>query len=191
MPNNKKLKLSKIKASDKAHPYSRKAVQMRRAINRQDKLVKQKSASDERKTRTVERMLWFKYALPEDISIATNELVHDIIKQYIARNEEELAEIRGKLRQGRPRPSRLDLLENLKSKDEQEYINGIEIPVLTDAKNVTILRAWEGDYNGIDRIKVVVVRRPGLSTDPIKGSSTEGVHVADGISSITGMQVDE
>lgn len=125
MPNNKKHKLSKIKATEKAHPYSRKAVQMRRAINRDDKLAKQKTASDVKKTRVADRLSWFKYALADDIVVATNDQVHEIIEMYIARNDEEIQDIRGKLRKGRPKPSRLDLLENLRAKDIQEYNNGI------------------------------------------------------------------
>ncbi|KAJ1678131.1 hypothetical protein EV182_004711, partial [Spiromyces aspiralis] len=42
-PNNKRKNLSKIKGKDKAHPYSRKATQMRRAINRQARLETEKS----------------------------------------------------------------------------------------------------------------------------------------------------
>ncbi|KAI8817951.1 translation machinery-associated protein 16 [Fimicolochytrium jonesii] len=180
MPNNRVIKMSKVKQSEKAHPYSRKAVQMRRAMNREDKLAKNKSASDVKKTRAVERMLWFKYALDEELTAATKEQVHDIIGQYINRYDLEIAELTENMRKGRPPPARLELLKTLRSKDIQEYNTGIEVPQMMHPKNVVALRKWEGDYNGIGEIKTVVVRKAdGASAPP-----------ADPISKLTGMDVD-
>ncbi|KAJ3181090.1 hypothetical protein HDU85_003795 [Gaertneriomyces sp. JEL0708] len=187
MPNNKKLKLSKIKAVDKAHPYSRKAVQMRRAINREEKLGKQKSASENKKTRIAERVLWFKYALPEDTPAATNELVHEIIQLYIQRNDDEIQQVQSKWRKNQPKPARLDLLLLLKQKDMDEYRDGMEIPLLTDAKNVTALRHWDGDYNALPAIKMTTVCKVAEKSAPASQTST----APNTIESITGMEVDQ
>ncbi|KAJ3039546.1 hypothetical protein HDV00_012122 [Rhizophlyctis rosea] len=161
MPNNKVHNVKNIKDLDKAHPYSRKAVQARRALNRAETIEKKASGRNVERTRRVERTLWFKFAVPEDINVATPELVHDIIQQYIGRNDEEIAKLRATLRKNRPRPARLDLLETLRAKDLQEYAtSGIDMPNLTDAKNLNLLRSWEGDYNNMDNIKTVRVRDP-------------------------------
>ncbi|KAI9102820.1 translation machinery-associated protein 16 [Phlyctochytrium arcticum] len=187
MPNNKKHKMSKIKDVEKAHPYSRKAVQARRALSREEKMVKIKNASDSKKIRIAERIMWFKYALPEELPAATPEVVYDVIEQYIQRNSDEVERIQSTLRKNRPSPPKLDMLQALAKKDEQEYINGIEIPLLLDQKNVTILRAWDGDYNGISRIKMVTVRRP----DAPKDTKTSSETVVAQLEAATGMEVDQ
>ncbi|KAJ3047275.1 hypothetical protein HK097_011694 [Rhizophlyctis rosea] len=161
MPNNKIHNIKKIKDLDKAHPYSRKATQARRALNRGEAIEKKASARNVERTRRVERTLWFKFAVPEDCTVAGVDMVHDIIRQYIGRNDDEIEKLRSTLRKNRPRPARLDLLETLRAKDLQEYAtSGIELPILTDAKNLERLKTWEGDYNNMDTIKVVRVRDP-------------------------------
>ncbi|KAI8916743.1 hypothetical protein PhCBS80983_g04437 [Powellomyces hirtus] len=184
MPNNKKHKLSKIKDGDKAHPYSRKATQMRRAINRDEKMGKQKSASEIKRTRLVDRMLWFKFVIENDMQTATIEQVHDIIQMYIGRHDAEILTIEQSLRKGRPPPGRLELLRILRAKDMQEYNNGIEIPQLTDAKNVTRLKEWEGDYNAMASIKSVIIRKD--LAEPAVGAKPDDTRSANE----TGMEVD-
>ncbi|KAJ3329026.1 hypothetical protein HDU76_008798 [Blyttiomyces sp. JEL0837] len=158
MPNNRKIKVSKIKGIEKAHPYSRKADQLRRAYAREERIGKAKSAKDIEKTRAVDRMIWFKYALPDDVPCADQEMLHDLISQYINRNSAEMTTLQSTIRPNRPKPSKLTLLEMLKSKDQQEYNAGITIPDLTDPANVVVLRSFEGDYNALPRIKVISVR---------------------------------
>ncbi|KAJ3278217.1 hypothetical protein HK104_002552 [Borealophlyctis nickersoniae] len=161
MPNNKKHNVSDIKDLDKAHPYSRKATQARRALNRQATIGKKAAERNTERSRLVDRTVWFKYALAEDITCATMAQVHDIILSYISRNDDEIEKLKSNLRKGRPRPARLELLETLRGKDLQEYATGgIELPDLTDAKNLSLFRAWEGDYNALDKIKFVRVRDP-------------------------------
>ncbi|KAJ3282856.1 hypothetical protein HDU79_009610 [Rhizoclosmatium sp. JEL0117] len=157
MPNNKKHKISKIKGAEKAHPYSRKATQMRRAYAREERVDKLKSSKDASRTLEVDRMVWFKYALPDEVEAATPELVHDLIDQYINRNEDEIEELKSQIRPNRPKPPRIQLLEMLKGKDMHEYRTGMKVPILTDAANVVRLRKWEGDYNGITAIKMTSV----------------------------------
>ncbi|KAJ3171139.1 hypothetical protein HDU88_008175 [Geranomyces variabilis] len=198
MPNNKKKKISKIDNAATAHPYSRKATQLRRALNRDDKLHTQKKAGDVKKTRIVDRMLWFKYALDDDLVAATLEHAHEVVRMYIARHDDEIDEIVARLRKGRPPPGRLELLRNLRAKDQQEYNNGIEIPNLTDAKNVAALKAWEGDYNGMAQIKSVVLRAdaaPAAATaespaTAAAASATSAKPLEAAIATETGMDVD-
>ena len=37
-------------------------------------------------------------------------------------------------------------------------MGNLEIPDVLDAANVAVLKAWEGDYNAISRIKMMEVR---------------------------------
>ncbi|KAI8621782.1 translation machinery-associated protein 16 [Chytriomyces sp. MP71] len=157
MPNNKKHKVSKIKGAEKAHPFSRKAAQMRRAFAREERVASLKSHKDADRMRVVDRMVWFKYALQDDIPAATPEIVHDLIDQYINRNEQELEDLKATIRPNRPRPAKIALLEMLQGKDRHEYRTGMKLPDMADAANVVRLRTWEGDYNGISAIKMVEV----------------------------------
>ncbi|KAI9331735.1 translation machinery-associated protein 16 [Obelidium mucronatum] len=157
MPNNKKHKVSKIKGAEKAHPYSRKAGQMRRAFAREERVDKLKTMKDADRMREVDRMVWFKYALPDEVAAATPEMVHDLIDQYIHRNDDEVEALKATIRPNRPKPAKLGLYDMLMGKDRHEYRTGMKVPNMTDAANVVRLRQWEGDYNGIGAIKMVSV----------------------------------
>ncbi|EGF79990.1 hypothetical protein BATDEDRAFT_5937, partial [Batrachochytrium dendrobatidis JAM81] len=142
MPNNKKKSVSSIKGLDKAHPYSRKALQVQRALHRDTELTKKKADRDNHKRLAVERLLWFKFAAPDPPAEITEADVHSIIDMYINRNEDEISQIMSQLRKNRPKPGRLGILESLREKDLAEYNAGIEIPSLTDTKNVEMLKNW-------------------------------------------------
>ncbi|KAH9254773.1 hypothetical protein BASA81_007191 [Batrachochytrium salamandrivorans] len=144
MPNNKKKSLSNIKGLDKAHPYSRKALQIQRALHRDDSISKKKLDRDQHKRLAVERVLWFKFAIPDPPEVTTEADVHAVIDMYINRYEDEIAQIKSQLRKNRPKPGRLDLLESMRAKDLAEYNGGIEVPLMSDIKNVELLKAWEG-----------------------------------------------
>ncbi|KAJ3075394.1 hypothetical protein HDU98_008223 [Podochytrium sp. JEL0797] len=157
MPNNKKHKVSKIKGAESAHPYSRKAGQMRRAYAREEKVEKLKTNKDADRTREVDRLVWFKYAMPDDVDVATPEMVHDLIDQYIHRYSDEIEELKSQIRPNRLKPAKIAMYELLMGKDKHEYDTGMKMPNLTDAANVVRLRRWEGDYNGISAVKMVSV----------------------------------
>ncbi|KAJ3107325.1 hypothetical protein HDU96_007940 [Phlyctochytrium bullatum] len=160
MPNNAKKKLSKIKGVEKAHPHSRKAVQMRRALAREEKIVKLRTEKNATQRAAVDRMVFFKFALPDDVKMATLEMAHDIIEQYIARNDDEIKEMTESLRPGKPKPPKLIQLQSLREKDVQEYNAGFTLPNMLDAANVKRMRAWNGDYNGLGEIKMTKLRSP-------------------------------
>ncbi|OLY80820.1 hypothetical protein AYI68_g5082 [Smittium mucronatum] len=60
LPNNKKKSLKKIKGKDKAHPYSRKAKQMSRAIERSEKMTLRKSSHLANMLPRANRFVWFR-----------------------------------------------------------------------------------------------------------------------------------
>ncbi|KAI9205239.1 translation machinery-associated protein 16 [Polychytrium aggregatum] len=163
MPNNKKLSLNSIKGKQIAHPFSRKARQIRRVINRDGKLANQKVVRDETKQRIVDRLLFFKFAVPVEQMSVTTEQLHDAVVLYINRKEEDINRLKQEHQKrppGRSKPSQLINLENLRDADQREYDTGIEVPDVTDPTALAMLRDWEGDYNGITHIKMVTVRNP-------------------------------
>lgn len=119
---------------------------------------KLKSSKDIERTLAVDRLIWFKYAIPDDVKGGDSLLAHDLAQQYIDRNSEEIASLTAEHRVGRPKNGKLVMLEMLRGKDKQEYNVGMKIPDVLDAANVAVLKAWEGDYNAISRIKMMEVR---------------------------------
>ncbi|KAJ1536656.1 hypothetical protein HK096_009052, partial [Nowakowskiella sp. JEL0078] len=192
-PNNKKKSVKEIKASDRAHPKSRKAIQMRRSIQREGKVVSQKASRINERNRAckkilyiiffinfqqVERIMWFRFAIPDEVEAASTQELHDTIVmfvmlfkhnsflflncyRYINRHEEEINELMKNVRPGRPRPPQLDMLEALKRKDSNEYATGFEVPDITDPTQLQILRNSQGDYNSVNgRVKLIRLRNP-------------------------------
>ncbi|ORY03433.1 hypothetical protein K493DRAFT_311700 [Basidiobolus meristosporus CBS 931.73] len=162
MPNNKRKTLKTVKGKDKAHPYSRKALQINRIHLRQDKLDKRKSDWLNQANPTVERYLWFRWVLDEEQETATREQLAEFIEMYINRNDEELEQLKAMHRPGQPRPkaAREDLIMILKKKETEEFNNGFVIPDLTIAKNVKTLRQWDSDINSIKLIRTIKIKSP-------------------------------
>ncbi|KAJ3101879.1 hypothetical protein HDU97_000992 [Phlyctochytrium planicorne] len=186
MPNNTKKKISKIKGAEKAHPHSRKAVQLRRALARDERIIKQKGYKNQIQRAAVDRMVFFKFALQDDVKMATNELMHELVElyeefpsfvldsslmvenlnpdafqyrsRYITRNDDEIKELQDAQRPGKPKPARLLQLEQQKERDAYEYTVGFSIPNLLDPHIVNKIRQWNGDYNGLGEIKMTTVR---------------------------------
>ncbi|KAF0553861.1 translation machinery-associated protein 16 [Gigaspora margarita] len=169
MPNNKKKTLKQIKKKESViHPSSRKAAQLQRAFLRKDRLDKTKLRRYSESVRPiVDRILWFKYALDDSIPCATKADIYDLIEMYISRNDDELSKIKSLKMNGavRPKTVKEDLIEALKLKEQKEYIEGFEIPDLMNAKNVKILREWDGDPNSLSRIKLIRVEDPKNAID--------------------------
>jgi translation machinery-associated protein 16 len=156
--NNKKKTIKDIKGLDKAHPYSRKATQMKRAIGREATLSQKEYIRNEPKKRAVDRLLFFKTQLPPHNILTPTEIL-DILESYVYRNQQEINDLKVSCRQGRPKPNRLSLLESLLEKDIKEYIVGIEMPDLSIPENVEILRTWDGHYGSITRIASTRIKR--------------------------------
>lgn len=153
--NNRKKSLKDIKGLDKAHPYSRKATQMKRAIQRTEILSqKQKSKKGEKELKVI-KLAWFK-----DFKRCDFDGLKEAVEKYINRNAVEIKELKDQMRPNRPKPSRLLLLENLYEQQLQEYIqSGFEVPDLRDSDTIYALQHWNEDYNAISTIKLVRIKK--------------------------------
>ena len=121
--------MSKIKGADKVHPYSRKAEQVRRAYAREERMQNVKSAKTIERELAVNRLVWFKHAIPyDDIEkegLDLEDILHDLVDMYINRNDDEMDQLLKNARPGRPKAVRLIHLEMLKGKDKHEYATGM------------------------------------------------------------------
>jgi translation machinery-associated protein 16 len=154
-PNNRKHTLKNIKGKHKAHPYSRKANQIHRSILRQDKIEHQKKQRQLEHERIVERYLWFKNELDSNVSSLSQSEFDLLVKKYFSRHDMELERLREQRKYGkRPKSTREELLETLKVKEQNDYLQGVlDIPDLTNPIIVKALRDWDGQYHSISLIR--------------------------------------
>ncbi|KAG0014239.1 hypothetical protein BGZ81_000581 [Podila clonocystis] len=160
--NNKRHTMKAIKNKDMIHPSSRKAQQVMRVVLRKDRLEHRQKIKANQSHSQSDRILWFRHIVPEEALTLTREQHHELIEEYLARFNEEYESLVALHRPGkiRPKAAREDLLLAMMNKERQEYATGFELPDFTSPKNVKILRAWDGDLNSLNRIKLIRLHDP-------------------------------
>ncbi|KAK4704854.1 translation machinery-associated protein 16, partial [Phenoliferia sp. Uapishka_3] len=172
MPGNKVQTLKKLQSRKGAvtgghvHPNSRRAKQLQRIELRTKKLeVKSKVrrsteigkgmlyvflSSAHRSSElpvAVDRHVYFVHALPEDREAVTLPELHQILRDYIGRNDDEAAELKKERegrawRKGEGKSKREMELDVQREGEESEYRSGFVLPDLTLAANVFLCRQW-------------------------------------------------
>ncbi|RKO98396.1 hypothetical protein CXG81DRAFT_2521, partial [Caulochytrium protostelioides] len=141
-----------IKNADTAHPFSRKAMMMKRNLARAGKLhdaSKRRAAVQDAR---VTRLLFFKFALPEDLVVAEPRDVEAVVDLYLRQYDDEDAAARQSARAAsggtrRPAP-RLTVAQAYAREQLRveaaafEKGPGFSLPDLMNAKNVAWLRKW-------------------------------------------------
>ncbi|PVU99437.1 hypothetical protein BB559_000713 [Furculomyces boomerangus] len=158
MPNNKKKSLKSIRGKDKAHPYSRKAKQMHRAIERSDKLDDRKDKHLTKNLPKAQKFVWFKEKLKFDDSEKKKNLkkeeLYELAKEYIQRNDDMVEQIKANRRENRQLTSKDELFIDAVNKEKREAeVNGLEVPTLTESSVFKALMEWDGDLNSIRLVK--------------------------------------
>lgn len=173
MPNNVKRKLSKIKGHNTAHPFSRKAVQVRRALihteHKADKVARRDAVKANRATKIfmlqeqVQNFYGVDYEKLDDkdanadidFQPLTEEEIHGLVMNIIERNDEEIGKLIAQRRKGRPPPPKLQLLQDIKDNELKEYKSGSwEVPILSNKDNLKRYALWDGDLNSLPLIKM-------------------------------------
>ncbi|TVY43987.1 Translation machinery-associated protein [Lachnellula occidentalis] len=176
-------KIAKKKGNITAlHENSRDSQRLRRAANRDDKLLRVASArkkSDKplgkAAARFFVRAAFFK-ALVQDNESKPLELdaIHSAIQTFVHQHDEEFNALKKERRVGRPASTREDLLRIKIATDEKEYETGFYLPDLTDADNTVFLERWDGDWSYLSTLKWVRISSSGLvqtAKFPPKGES--------------------
>jgi translation machinery-associated protein 16 len=101
--------------------------------------------------------------LPAETTRVQHEELIDMVEQYLDRNTADLEAIQANRRPGRPKDKKQDVLEEVVRQEQQEYAHGLEVPDVTNAECVVLLRAWNGDINCISKIKTITVKRDQLN----------------------------
>ncbi|KAJ1722117.1 translation machinery-associated protein 16 [Coemansia erecta] len=204
MPNNKRKRVAKIKGKEKAHPYSRKARQIARAMNTESMIARNKSDRLNMAMSRGQKLVWFRDNLDEiEYAEAPENTGEDgqkikwtmyelgqLVDLYLERHEEELEKIDEKKKLGRLlTPKEALFLENIKVERNEAEMSGLEVPDLTDKELVEFLRGWDGDVNSVSLIKKIRCKPASAQetedTAPVVGSSQNQA-----IAEITGLSVE-
>ncbi|KAJ2377574.1 translation machinery-associated protein 16 [Coemansia sp. RSA 2607] len=208
MPNNKRKRVSKIKGKEKAHPYSRKARQIARAMNTESLIARNKSDRLNMAMSRGQKLVWFRDNLdeieyeesPENTGKdgqKTRWTMHELgqlVDLYLERHEEELEKIDEKKKLGRLlTPKEALFLENIKVERNEAEISGLEVPDLTDKELVEFLRGWDGDVNSVSLIKKIRCKPASVqgTKDSTPAATTTGASSQNqAIAEITGLSVE-
>jgi len=87
--------------------------------------------------------------------------MHELVKQYLARDDDLLEDLKKERRPGRPPSTRQTLLEQLRQNEEGEYVSGFWMPDLRDAENVQKLSRWNGEWAALGPLDFVRLKKEG------------------------------
>ena len=151
------LKDLDAKISKSTHPKSRKAAQVKRSKLRAERLETRKSAyAKEKMYPSVDRVTWFQLMLEENQTKLELAEIHELVKMYLGRFDEELQRLNEECRRGRPIPKRIYELELIKQMEQAEYENnGLYIPDMKIEAHVRTLKKWSGSYHAISTVKMM------------------------------------
>lgn len=94
--------------------------------------------------------------------------------RYLQRNDDEIEQLKGERRPGRPSSNRADLMRQRQAIEDREYSAGFWLPDMEDEKNLEMLRTWSGNWSSMSNLKYVRLTRSGTkshSSFPPKGQS--------------------
>ncbi|GAC77005.1 hypothetical protein PANT_22d00296 [Moesziomyces antarcticus T-34] len=145
------------KKSGPTHPYSRRATQLARVAHRKDKLNTAKAIRGRSSNAKVDRLSTLILMLPDELDALPDlAAVHAFVADtFLTRHEDELQELKAERRPGRPPHKRELEIKELMAKENQEYLEGFELPDLTSATNVKLLRDWQGDPQALPLFRMV------------------------------------
>ncbi|KAL2045649.1 hypothetical protein N7G274_002077 [Stereocaulon virgatum] len=169
----KKLSKKKGKISS-LHENSRDAQKLRRAGARGEKLERLAAARAKANQPHMQRVAYFQGAAKAAMGPIEPQRIHGLIQRYLARHDEELAELKSQRRPGRPTSTREDLLKQSIAVEDREYDAGFWIPDMQDEDNLAILKAWNGEWTALNTFKYIRLSRDGSlqqSNFPPKGLS--------------------
>jgi len=127
------------------HPQSRKAGQLERKQLRVAKLQDAAAKKVYKDHNIVDRHAFFFHALPPEAEALSLAQVHDVVRMWLTRNDEEIEQEGTVRRKGRP-PSTKELkLTQLREFEVEEYRTGMEVLDLTHPANAALLRRWHQD----------------------------------------------
>lgn len=157
------------------HENSRDANRLRQAGAREDKIARIMTAAHKSNGVYVHRVLWFQEAMNERGSSPLSDAeIQQLVEDFIAREQEELDELKAAHRPGRPRSKAEERLQDRIDAEEREFKAGFWMPDLRNEECLTKLGRWGGQWGGMSTmtyVRVVKGNEIKPSSFPPKGLS--------------------
>ena len=157
-----KKKGSKINS---LHENSRDAKRLRNAGARDDRVARLTAGRQKANRQWLDRIASFQDRLPETLHPLDLEEIKVLIVDYLARSNEQIAQLKAERRPGRPMSTRQSLLEERIKMEEREFESGFWLPNLQDEETLVKLEAWKGDWVGLGNLRFIRVSREGGSRE--------------------------
>lgn len=159
-------KLSKQLAGS-LHVKGRKFKQLNRATERENKLQRKKLQYAEQKNHELLFYLHIQEKINEhqDKETFTQGDMREFVKEYIGRNDEELAQAERERRPGRPLSSKQQLQIEKRKHDQHVFETGFNLPDISDKQTVERLRGWNGTSGSLSSWKFTMVTSKPSSED--------------------------
>lgn len=154
--NNKKKTLKSIKNKATAHPYSRKATQIRRALHRNVKIDVLNSKRSSTQLAIINKQIFFKHAIDPTLPCISKADLLELILMYLSRFDDEINRLTSLQRKDRKTDPKLASLLLVKSSEMEEFkSSGMEVVDLTDKQTVKMVHLWDGDFNFYKTLKLI------------------------------------
>lgn len=140
------------------HPNSRKASQLSRKRNHDQKIDRISSVKQLKLDSLGEKLLWFQSNINSEQEAFTKRDLADLVESYLHRFDDELEqisivnEVGG--RRGQRHAAREDAIRITLQQEQEEWMtHGMEVPDLINGKSLKIFRAWQGEMRYIQNLK--------------------------------------
>ncbi|EGV60577.1 translation machinery-associated protein 16 [Yamadazyma tenuis] len=159
--NLKKVSKSVASSKGSVHIKGRNFKKLNRATLRDRKLTNRKAEHLEQKQN---ELMIIKY-IQEEVKQASDQEVFGLdsmksyIENFLSRFDDEVEQLQGERRPGRPASARQQILEQLIQSEKSNYVSGIKVPNLSDKLTVDLLRKWNGTIGGVTAFKYINVYR--------------------------------
>lgn len=142
------------------HAKGRKFKQLGRATEREAKIRAKKQRHMDQKNHELLFYLHIQESIKDspDETFSLNEL-REIVREWVCRDDEELAEIDKNRRPGRPLTGKQQLLKEKRKHDEHLFETGIRTPDIRDKDTVTYVKNWNGNAGASTAWKFTLVTK--------------------------------
>ncbi|KAK5105362.1 translation machinery-associated protein 16 [Lithohypha guttulata] len=143
------------------HENSRHAQRLRQAGAREDKLARIATAAARSNQIYIDRVAYFQDALAESTAPLSESQLQNLVKEFIGRDDTELAELRAAQRPGRPRSKAEENIQNRIDNESKEFKAGFWVPDVTTEDGLEHLKRWGGSWGGLNTLKFCRVVKDG------------------------------
>ncbi|KAL6941780.1 hypothetical protein ACO0RG_002918 [Hanseniaspora osmophila] len=168
MPSGKSLVKVQKSIGDrkhKVHPKGRKFAQLAKATLRDSRVAAKKKAHSDQRSNELQRYSFIQEIINSDSfkdkDVFTPEELIVFVEQFIARDDEELDELKAKRRADRPPANKQMLLEQKRKFEDNEFVAGFLAPNITDVTSVKALRGWNGTFGGLNACQKIRITKHG------------------------------